>query len=278
VTKRAFSAKSRVCADTLIKRFGSWKLALIAAGYGDRYGGPAVITDKMRAPSRLSDNEIIAELSRVASVRGASELSISDFRESSPLDPSLIRRRFGGWKRALDAAGFAAPRLSRRYSDEERFENLLRVWTHYGRQPTYDEMKRPPSEVGINSYKRRWGTWRKALGAFVKFANDEGTEAQAVATPHAVFPSTRESSLENKLNRVPNPRSIPLVLRYKILVRDRFKCVLCGDSPSTNLNCDLHVDHITPAARGGTSNESNLRVLCKRCNLGKGARVDESID
>jgi 5-methylcytosine-specific restriction endonuclease McrA len=33
-----------------------------------------------------------------------------------------------------------------------------------------------------------------------------------------------------------------------------------------------HIDHIVPRARGGTNDESNLRVLCCSCNAAKGAR------
>lgn len=35
---------------------------------------------------------------------------------------------------------------------------------------------------------------------------------------------------------------------------------------------DLTVDHLIPLAAGGTSDASNLRVLCRRCNGMKGAR------
>jgi len=34
---------------------------------------------------------------------------------------------------------------------------------------------------------------------------------------------------------------------------------------------DAHVDHIVPLARGGSNDRENLRVLCARCNLQKGA-------
>lgn len=57
-------------------------------------------------------------------------------------------------------------------------------------------------------------------------------------------------------------------LRYKILQRDGFRCVLCGRSAAQGV--ELEVDHLVPIAKGGTTDEHNLRTLCKDCNRGKG--------
>ncbi len=59
-----------------------------------------------------------------------------------------------------------------------------------------------------------------------------------------------------------------LKLRYKILKRDNFQCVICGRRPP---DIGLCVDHIIPVSKGGTNVEGNLRTLCTDCNLGKGA-------
>jgi hypothetical protein len=55
-------------------------------------------------------------------------------------------------------------------------------------------------------------------------------------------------------------------IRWKLLVKHNFRCVACGsDAKETK----LHIDHIIPVARGGSSSEDNLQVLCNRCNFGK---------
>ena len=61
-------------------------------------------------------------------------------------------------------------------------------------------------------------------------------------------------------------------LRYEILRRDGFKCSLCGATAADGTK--LHVDHIKPISKGGKTERSNLRTLCERCNLGKGAKYD----
>jgi hypothetical protein len=55
-------------------------------------------------------------------------------------------------------------------------------------------------------------------------------------------------------------------LRWKILYRDNFKCVVCGADGRSSV---LHVDHIKPVSLGGKTEEINLRTLCAECNMGK---------
>ena len=61
-------------------------------------------------------------------------------------------------------------------------------------------------------------------------------------------------------------------LRYDIMNRDGFRCVICG--ASANEGAHLHVDHIIPIAKGGKSVPSNLRTLCERCNIGKSDKME----
>ena len=72
---------------------------------------------------------------------------------------------------------------------------------------------------------------------------------------------------ENKRRKT--PRNINLRLRYKVLKRDNFKCVICGRSPAKNPDIELQVDHIIPYSKGGETVIENLRTLCSECNLGK---------
>ncbi|OPF97565.1 HNH endonuclease [Rhodopseudomonas palustris] len=60
-----------------------------------------------------------------------------------------------------------------------------------------------------------------------------------------------------------------------MLHRDRFKCVLCGDHPARNVECNLHIDHLVPWSKGGKTREDNLRTLCAMCNMGRGNRFTD---
>jgi len=54
--------------------------------------------------------------------------------------------------------------------------------------------------------------------------------------------------------------------RFEVFKRDRFTCTYCGGKPP---EVTLHVDHITPVAKGGTNDPANLVTSCSDCNLGK---------
>jgi hypothetical protein len=49
-------------------------------------------------------------------------------------------------------------------------------------------------------------------------------------------------------------------------MRDGRACQLCGTDEG-----EMHIDHIIPRKVGGDHSLDNLRVLCKTCNLRKGA-------
>jgi hypothetical protein len=214
----------------------------------------------------MSSEEILAEIRRVAQIIGNSCPTADDLREHAVIGVDAIRRRFGSLKAAGRAAGLLEVPHARRYTEEECFENLLNVWTHYGRPPQYGEMKLPPSVVGPKAYIRRWKTWNRALKAFVDRANREGTESSSSeAVPLQPVPISQRTAMPEE-----DQHKIKLGLRYKVLVRDNFKCALCGASPATNANCRLQVDHINPWSKGGKTVLQNLRTLCESCNLGKG--------
>jgi 5-methylcytosine-specific restriction endonuclease McrA len=60
--------------------------------------------------------------------------------------------------------------------------------------------------------------------------------------------------------------------RSHVLLRDQYKCHLCGEKPRLN---DLTLDHVVPRSKGGRTTWENIITSCKRCNLHKGN--DESI-
>jgi hypothetical protein len=63
-------------------------------------------------------------------------------------------------------------------------------------------------------------------------------------------------------------RAIPSWVKQTVFKRDKGRCVLCGESDN------LHFDHDLPYSKGGTSLlPENVRLLCARHNLAKGARV-----
>ena len=57
----------------------------------------------------------------------------------------------------------------------------------------------------------------------------------------------------------------------RVARRDNNTCQICG---KILLDRDIEIDHIIPYSRGGTSDESNLRVTCLECNRKKGKKIE----
>lgn len=261
LTRTRFASMARVHSSTLEKRFGTWSVALDKAGISEE------IAPRFRV---LSRDQVIQALRDFAAENPDQSITEKAVAESLGLYGGAIIRRFGKWEGLLSEVGLVPVPLGRRYTDEECFENILALWTHYGRQPHFGELKHPPSTVGPKAYILRWGGWRAALSAFVKQINEP---TAPVVEPNSSEPIPK--SQESTASDVPS-RSIPLALRYKILSRDKFCCVTCGASPAKDVSVELHVDHIFPWSRGGKNVEENLRTLCSKCNLGKGARIEDA--
>ena len=207
LTIQEFSENAKVHGSTLQKRFGGWRGALKAAWLSSRADQSNV---------RKSKDEILAAIKRTAERLGKESITLREFEAHSGITGGPVRRIFGSWGLALSAAGLQQSALGKRYTDEECFENMLAVWTHYGRPPQHDEMNEPPSLVGSKAYVRCWGTWRKALAAFVERVDSgdkddgasgsppghEGQAQQQIATPQRAEPRTTGRSLGATLLRV----------------------------------------------------------------------------
>ncbi len=220
---------------------------------------------------------------RIARANGGRLLRVKDLDQSETISICVVRHRFGSWERALRKAGLRRSRSGRRYTDDQCFANLARVWSHYGRALTFVEMMARPSTVGVRAYLNRFGTWRRTLAAFVERANKALDDPEAkgpwrtirrpptmaaarLTNAAAIEPPTREA----RRARRERARVATLSLRFQVLARDRFCCVLCGNSPATDPQCKLHVDHMVPFSRGGRTTAGNLRTLCAACNIGRG--------
>ncbi|HLG19947.1 MAG TPA: HNH endonuclease [Bdellovibrionota bacterium] len=279
LTRKDFDKHSRISSSAVINRFGGWFETLKAAGIEDRYSG-RIVSHRMRNQSArtLSNEEIIRELKAAAERLQQTTLAQEDFsRATSLIHPLSIVRRFGTWSRALARAGLKdSPNFRRRFTNEEYFENLLNVWTYLGRRPRYGDIERPPSEISAGAYEGRFGSWRRALAAFVQWANDETLSDPGSHKPEdeSEIETVSDSGKTLKNERQSRTRNPSVRLRYKVLVRDGFRCVICGRSPANEPGVKLHLDHVSPYSKDGPTRLENLRTLCLECNLGKGDLIE----
>jgi DNA-binding transcriptional ArsR family regulator len=265
LTRKGFDKLGRVHSSTLTRKFGSWAKALDLAGISEcQAPRPKVITRE----------QIMDALRAHVYEFPDQSVTVDEIANRLGIDRTTISRKSGNWQECLAEVGLLPVSSGRRYTDNECFENILFLWTHYGRQPNFAELNQPPSKVGSKAYVGRWSGWRASLGAFIDFANGRETKSSE-AKSLASNLETASDDFGKTPNESVSPRAVSLSLRYKVLVRDRFKCTICGRSPAKDLGVELHIDHIVPWSKGGLTIEENLRVLCFDCNLGKGAKMDE---
>ncbi|MDZ4689418.1 MAG: HNH endonuclease [Planctomycetaceae bacterium] len=212
-----------------------------------------------------SDDDVLADLRRCAHELGRDTLTTAEYEEIGKGSPSTIARRFGSWPKALELAGLGPSRSKIGISEDELFANLKSVWTQLGRQPVYHEMKQPLSNYSVRTYESRFGSWTKALFAFVKWVNSGDVVQGVVSTMEDQRNPSTTANPTRRTQREINERQ-----RFRILMRDGFTCSSCGASPILQRGVELHVDHVIPWSKGGETVDENLTAKCARCNLGKG--------
>ncbi len=210
--------------------------------------------------------EFLEDLKRVAKLINSDTVTISTYDQKGRFSASALKRRFGSWNKALDAAGLKRV-LTLNNTEEVLFENLANVWQHLGRQPVYRDLDKANgySKFSIDTYKRRFGSWNKALQVFIGYIENPSFQKNA---------TTEDQSVEGKRKQSGRtPRNVNWRLRATVLIRDNCICKMCGASPAKNSTVVLHVDHVNPWSKGGETVLENLQTLCSVCNVGKSNEI-----
>jgi hypothetical protein len=202
----------------------------------------------------ITNEDLLADLRRVAASLATGVLTQRAYRDSGRYSTTVIKKRFGKWKTAVTTAGFEAG-SEQHIPADELFDNLREVWIKLGRQPRKREMVSPFSKYTHNPYVRLFGGWVDAMRAFTRTVNETESDVGSF------------KNLPTRDGR--GPREPSLRLRFLVMRRDRFKCVLCGRAPAIDPTTELHIDHVVAWSKEGRTEMSNLRTLCSRCNLGK---------
>lgn len=217
------------------------------------------------------NEELLDDIKRVAKILNKNTVTMGEYNNYGKFHPSTLQRRWKSWFKVLEKAGLNESRSKLNISNEELFENIKNVWIYLGRQPKYNEMKKPISKYSAGTYEKRFGGWMKSLEQFIEYINDNDSSNNPKYeddTKLEIKPSLSEIRHKTK-------REISERLRFRILMRDGFTCKSCGRSPMKSRDVELHVDHIIPWSKGGETIEENLETKCDRCNLGKGNKFNK---
>jgi hypothetical protein len=193
VTKNEYDEHGRLSAAGLQKRFGSWCKAHDRAGLRRIRNYDATVED------------CLSDLKSVAAKLGKSTLTTADYKPHGRYSLPLIADRCGSFKEALALADLSRSANARdKLTDEQLFENLEHLWEALGRQPTQDDYVKPLSRYSRGPYIRRFGSYRKALEAFV--ASFEAASGDAPEEPSDSRPARMIASVPLVRHRTPrNP-------------------------------------------------------------------------
>ncbi|MCL4551761.1 MAG: HNH endonuclease [Bacteroidetes bacterium] len=253
LTKNQYEEYGNYHSTTFHRRFGSWLNAIEKAGL-----------DAQRKNKKISEKDLIKDLKKVAKKLHQDSVSVADYVKYGNYSSSSVSQRFGSWNNSLKASGLKIAKFSK-IEDEDLFRNIEEIWQHKGKQPRYSDISKPYSKYSSGTYEKRFGSWRKALEAFSEFMNSEEKEQKSFEKKlHKIDTTKNNRAFEHKTKR-----NISWRLRFLVMRRDNFKCVIDGRSPATHNSITLEVDHIIPWSKGGETVIDNLQTLCSICNSGK---------
>lgn len=169
---------------TITRRFGSWHEGLRKAG--------------LRAALDWSDDEILASLRDYAREQGRTPTR--DEWRGLPNEypaPTTVVNRFGGWNKALDAAGLKpAARTSTAYWTKHHvMEALIRDTLRRGHAPTVAEWRSEDKLPSPAVIFREFDTWNEALAAAGIEGRPEGGAPQTWTDPQ-IFAALRADTKE----------------------------------------------------------------------------------
>lgn len=159
--RKTFLKRSGLSSWIVDKHFDKWSDACRAAGVVHGAG-----VDEVPKERSYTDQECLAEMRRVAALRDTMALSTKQYNDYARISSRTISRRFGGWQKALAAAGLEhtpGAERCRRLNQEECVQELQRVARALGRSYLTADDFDTHGKVSAFRVVRVFGSWHAAL-------------------------------------------------------------------------------------------------------------------
>lgn len=207
--------------------------------------------------NKITNEDIIKDVLRVKNdILKSKTITFREYRQYSKYGKKAIGNHFGGWNNLLEILGIPKTKEITHLGKEDIFNIIKDIWLKLGDQPTIRNFTEMTHHT-IKIIKTNFGTWSNCLQKFVEWANNNEINFKSST------PTIKHST----------PRDPGNSLRYKVLSRDNFRCVICGQGQNPHLGITLEVDHIAPYSKGGETTLDNLQTLCNKCNSGKSNKI-----
>ena len=208
---------------------------------------------KVKRTGYYSDEEIIGDVLAVKARLGVDLLTGQEYYNNGKFKKKAIDKHFGSWGKLMDKLGMKKAAVHIKHSPQELFGIMKSLWDEKGCSPSMAEFLHRSGHTK-KYILARFKSWKEFQCKFLEYANNGGESIVPTIT----------------VKQPMGPRGVPPRLRYKVMKRDNWTCVLCGVRRTKDNNVQLHVDHKIPYSKGGRTVLSNLRTLCSTCNLGRG--------
>jgi len=163
-TYTEFSKESVVDGDAYRLRFGSWPNAI------ERYCNKMGVRFQQRAGTHVTKAMLLEELRAVCGKRPGDPITYQLYRErGGTYSKGPFFFHFGNWINAVKAVG-GVPGSERKYSIEQLFDEMQRLWEELGQQPTWHEMW-IKGNISPKVYAKAFGSWKKSVSAFCNDRN-----------------------------------------------------------------------------------------------------------
>lgn len=115
--------------------FGTWKNALSIAGLRNERTKSEL--------KRIKNEDYYSDLQRIAKQLNKDTVLFEEYKQYGKYAAEYVFSRFKTWDKALLAAGLQPTGFARSRIDEQAlFDELERIWTKLGRQPTSTDITR----------------------------------------------------------------------------------------------------------------------------------------
>ena len=109
----------------------------------------------------VSDDDIVNDIKNVARILGKKSFTMASYKKYGAYDPSLLRKRYGTWKNALNSADLDYSR--NRYSDAELLSDIKNIADDLELKTISKEEYNSNGKFSADTIADRFGSWKKAL-------------------------------------------------------------------------------------------------------------------
>jgi 5-methylcytosine-specific restriction endonuclease McrA len=209
---------------------------------------------------KISKSEMTDTLKSYFVLNNYKNFTMGDFDKwiNRPIGAGSISKAFGGWSKAMKAAGLKSS-VNRKRDLKEMLDIYKKAWMQLGNDPTAKQL-----DAYLKQNSEQY-TSRVYTHVFGKLSN--------VRDRVVAFESGKISELEYLSEFRPKYIRKAISAKTSTLVFEKYgrKCAFCGKGASDGVK--LHIDHIIPLSKDGTDDISNLQILCDEHNLGKSDRI-----